>query len=52
MKTYLLIAVCMASIIHAIGTIVSNENLAKQFQNIAFCILSTVSIFILAYMSF
>ena len=52
MKTYLFIAVCVATTIHSIGTIVSNEELRKQFQNIAFGILSIVSIFILAYTSF
>ncbi len=52
MKTYLLIAVCAATILHSIGTIVDNEQLGRQFRNIAFGIIGIVFIFIIEYMGF
>ena len=52
MQTYLLIAVCIAVSLHTIGTIMSNEELAKQFRNVAFGILGIVCIFVIGYMTF
>ena len=46
MQTYLSIVVCIAVLLHTIGTITANEELAKQFRNVAFGVLSIVCIFI------